>query len=150
MIEKSRVEGIVQEHIGGTGIFLVAVKVSSSGKITVLADKADNITIDECAAIHRHIESRIDRETEDYELQVSSPGLDMPFGVYEQYLKNQGKRVEVVTSEGQKLFGKLSNVTSGGFDLESEVKSKGKKSETVLVPFNFEDIKSTKVVLTIK
>jgi ribosome maturation factor RimP len=150
MIEKSRVEEIVKEHIGGTGIFLVAVKVSSSGKITVLADKADNITIDECAAIHRHIESRLDRDTEDFELQVSSPGLDMPFGVFEQYLKNQGKRVEVVTSEGQKLFGILSNVTPGGFDLESEIKSKGKKKETLLVPFNFEDVKSTKVVLTIK
>jgi ribosome maturation factor RimP len=150
MIEKSTIEEIVKEHTKGTGIFLVAVKVSSSGKITVLADKDDNITIDECVAIHRHIESRLDRDKEDYELQVSSPGLDMPFGVYEQYLKNQGKRVEVVTKEGQKLFGILRNVTQGGFDLDSEIKSKGKKKETEVVPFNFDEIKSTKVILTIK
>ncbi len=62
------------------------------------------ITIDECAAIHRHIEKSLDRDKEDFELQVSSPGLDMPFGVIEQYYKNEGKKVEVVDNEGSKVL----------------------------------------------
>jgi ribosome maturation factor RimP len=150
MIEKQDIKAIVEEFIKGTGLFLVAVKVSSSNRITVLADKNEGITIDECAAIHRHIESRLDREKEDFELQVSSPGLDLPFGVIEQYYKNEGKKVEVVDNEGTKYTGTLKNVTAGGFELETEIKVKGKTREEKEISFNFEQIKSTRVILTIK
>ena len=118
MIEKQYIQGIVKEFMSGTNLFLVAVKVSSANRITVLADKNEGITIDECAAIHRHIESSLDRDKEDFELQVSSPGLDLPFGVIEQYYKNEGKKVEVVDNEGTKYAGILKNVTGGGFELE--------------------------------
>ncbi len=70
---------MVEEFIKGTGLFLVSVKVSSANRIIVLADKNEGITIDECAAMHRYIEKGLDRDKEDFELQVSSPGLDMPF-----------------------------------------------------------------------
>jgi ribosome maturation factor RimP len=141
MIEKEKIQGLVEEFISGTGLFLVSVKVSSSNRIIVLADKNEGITIDECAAIHRHIENGLDRVNEDFELQVSSPGLDMPFGVIEQYLKNEGKKVEVTDNEGSKYIGNLKNVTKGGFELETKSK---------LLSFNFEQIKSTRVILTIK
>jgi ribosome maturation factor RimP len=150
MVEKQAIQLLVEEFIKGTGLFLVAVKVSSANRITVLADKNDGITIDECAAIHRHIEKSLDRDKEDFELQVSSPGLDLPFGVIEQYLKNEGKKVEVIDNEGSKYAGKLKNVTKGGFELETELKVKGKTKELKDVSFNFNQIKSTRVILTIK
>lgn len=150
MIEKSNIEKLINEFIKGTGLFLVAVKVSSSNKITVLADTLKGITIDECASLHRHIMNSLDRDADDFELQVSSPGLDMPFGVIEQYYKNQGKKVEVVDNEGAKLTGVLKNVTSGGFELETEVKVKGKTKEIKEQSFNFDQVKSTRVILTIK
>jgi len=150
MVEKQHVQGLVEEFIKGTELFLVAVKVSSSNRITVLADKNDGITIDECAAIHRHIENSLDREKEDFELQVSSPGLDMPFGVIEQYYKNEGRKVEVIDNEGTKYTGILKNVTGGGFELETEIKVKGKTKEKKDISFNSEQIKSTRVILTIK
>jgi ribosome maturation factor RimP len=150
MIEKSTIERLVEEFIKGTSLFLVAVKVSNSNRITILADTRIGITIDECAALHRYIENSIDRDKEDFELQVSSPGLDMPFSVIEQYHKNEGKKVEVTINEGIKFKGKLKNVTHGGFELETEVKIKGGKNEIKDISFNFEQIKSTKVFLTIK
>jgi ribosome maturation factor RimP len=150
MIEKQVIERIVKEFITGTELFLVAVKVSSSNRIIVLADKKDGITIDECASIHRHIENSLDRDKEDFELQVSSPGLDLPFGVIEQYYKNEGRKVEVIDNEGSKYAGKLKNITSGGFELEAEVKIKGRTKELKDISFNFEQIKSTRVILTIK
>jgi ribosome maturation factor RimP len=150
MIEKQSIQGLVEEFMKGTGLFLVAVKVSSANRITVLADKNEGITIDECAAIHRHIENNLDREKEDFELQVSSPGLDLPFGVIEQYYKNEGRKVEIIDNEGSKYTGKLKNVTEGGFELETEFKIKGKIKELKDVSFNFEQIKSTRVILTIK
>ena len=104
MIDKIKIEKLVEEFINGTDLFLVAVRISSSGKITVLADKKEGITIDECVAISRFIEKNLNRDEEDYELQVSSPGLDMPFSVKQQYYKNEGRRIEVVDSEGKKIF----------------------------------------------
>jgi ribosome maturation factor RimP len=150
MIEKQAIERIVKEFIAGTELFLVAVKVSSSNRIIVLADKKNGITIDECASIHRHLENSLDRDKEDFELQVSSPGLDLPFGVIEQYFKNEGRKVEVIDNEGSKYAGKLKNVTPGGFELEAEVKIKGRTKELKDISFNFEQIKSTRVILTIK
>ena len=150
MIEKQKIQGLVEEFIKGTGLFLVTVKVGNGNRIMVLADKNEGITIDECAAIHRHIENGLDREKEDFELQVSSPGLDMPFGVIEQYFKNEGKKVEVVDNEGSKYTGELKNITKGGFELETEKKTKGRAIELKDMSFNFEQIKSTRVILTIK
>jgi Uncharacterized protein conserved in bacteria len=150
MIEKQKIQGLVEEFLKGTGLFLITVKISNANRIIVLADKNEGITIDECAAIHRHIENGLDRDKEDFELQVSSPGLDMPFVVIEQYFKNEGKKVEVVDNEGSKYSGKLKNITAGGFELETEKKTKGRAIELKDMSFNFEQIKSTRVILTIK
>ena len=150
MVEKQKIQALVEEFMKGTKLFLVAVKVSSTNRITILADKKEGITIDECAAIHRHLEKNLDRDVEDFELQVSSPGLDLPFGVIEQYHKNEGKKIEVVDNEGSKYAGKLKNVTTGGFELEAEVKTKGKMKELKDLSFNFDQVKSARVILTIK
>jgi ribosome maturation factor RimP len=150
MIDKNKIEEIVKELMKDTGLFLVSVKAGNGNRIAVLADRKEGITIDECAAIHRHIENNLNREEEDYELQVSSPGLDMPFMVIEQYLKNEGKKVEVTDNDGIKYTGILKNVTAGGFELEAEVKVKGKTRELKEVSFNFDQVKTTRVILTIK
>ncbi|MCJ7446707.1 MAG: ribosome assembly cofactor RimP [Bacteroidales bacterium] len=150
MIEKAKIEKVVNDFIKGTELFLVAVKVSSSNRITVLADSKKGITIDECVSIHRYIEKNLDRNKEDFELQVSSPGLDVPFGVIEQYYKNEGEQIEVVDIEGTRFNGKLKNVTAGGFELETEIKIKGKPKELKEISFNYDDVKSAKIVLTIK
>jgi ribosome maturation factor RimP len=150
MIEKQTIREIVEDYLGGTEIFLVGIKVSNANKIIVLADTKNGITIDECASLHHHIESKLDREAEDFELEVSSPGLDSPFLVPEQYHKNEGKRVEVVGTDGLKFAGILKNVNTGGFELETEVRIKGKGKELKDMSFNFENVKSTRVVLTIK
>jgi ribosome maturation factor RimP len=149
MIDKNTIEKLVNEFIEDTGIFLVAVRVSTSNRITVLADTMKGITIDECAALHRHLEKSLDHNTEDFEMQISSPGLDMPFTTIEQYYKNEGRKVEVVDTGGERFAGILKNVTTGGFELESEIKVKGKTSELKEISFNFDQVKSTRSVLTI-
>jgi ribosome maturation factor RimP len=150
MIEKNKIEKLVNEFIEETELFLVAVKVSSANRIIVLADSKKGITIDECVSIHRYIEKNLDHDKEDFELQVSSPGLDMPFGVIEQYYKNEGEQIEVVDIEGARFNGTLKNVTSGGFELETEIKIKGKPRKLKEISFNYDDVKSAKIVLTIK
>jgi len=150
MIDRGKIEELVKEYIRGTDLFLVAVKVSASNRIIVLADTRKGITIDECALLHRHIENGLDRDTMDFELQVSSPGLEMPFSVSEQYYKNEGQKISVTDNDGMNYTGILKNVTKGGFDLETEVKVKGKAREVKDLPFNFDQVKTAKIVLTIK
>jgi ribosome maturation factor RimP len=150
MTDKAEIERLVRETTEGSGIFLVGIRISTSNRITILADSNEGITIEECAAIHRHIENNLDREKEDFELQVSSPGLNMPFVVPEQYHKNEGKKVEVVSTEGERFTGLLKNVTRGGFELELETKVRGKASEPKEISFNFDQVKSTSLVFTFK
>lgn len=147
MIEKNQIEQLVEEYVKDTQVFLVAVKVSASNRIIVLADTMKGITIDECVALHRFLESRLDRDKIDYELQVSSPGLDSTFVVTNQYYKNEGKEVEVMDTGGEKFTGKLKNVTGGGFELETEIKKKGMPRQLKDVSFNYDHVKSTRILL---
>jgi ribosome maturation factor RimP len=154
MADRIKIEKLISEYVAGKGLFLVAVRISSSGRITVLVDRKDGITIEECADLSRFLEKNLDRNMEDFELQVSSPGLDMPFLVIEQYRKNEGKPVEVIGMDGQKYKGILKNVTDGGFEIEttnSEKKgSKIKPGEIKEISFNYEQVKSVKETVTYK
>jgi ribosome maturation factor RimP len=150
MIDKVRIENLVREYTRGTELFLVAVKLSSAGRITILADKKGGITIDECVSISRFIETSLNRDEEDFELQVSSPGLTTPFIVKEQYYISEGKIVEVTSTDGEKFSGLLKNVTDGGFEIEAEFKVKGKSKEKKDLSFNYDQVKSTREVVSFK
>ena len=149
MITKDHIRKLAQEHIAGTGIFLVDVRLSSTGRITVLIDRPEGVTIDDCAMLSRQISNDLGEAGGDFELNVSSPGLDMPLLVPEQFRKNEGRMVEVITHEGDRLKGVMMNVTHGGFDLKSETRIKKEVTETVR-SFNFEDVKSVKVIISFK
>ena len=81
MISTEKVRQLVSGILESTDIFEVEVSVKPGNKIVVLVDKLEGITIDECANISRGIEEKLDRNIEDYELEVSSPGLTQPFKV---------------------------------------------------------------------
>lgn len=151
MIEKESIRKLVEEYIGDCDLYLVDVRVSSAMRITVLIDKKNGgLEIGECARLSKYLEERLDREKQDFELQVSSPGLEMPFIVHQQYIKNEGRKVEVLTSEGEKHTGIMRNVTTGGFEIETEVKQKGKSPAIKYLSFNFDEIKSVKAVIIFK
>jgi len=150
MVTKEQIRRVAESHIQGTGIFLVDVRLSSTGRITVLIDRPEGVTIDDCASLSKAISSAVGEEIGDFDLNVSSPGLDMPFLVYEQYLKNEGRMVEVVTAAGELFKGTLMNVTQGGFELSSEKKIRKGETETVVRSFNYEDLKTVKVIISFK
>lgn len=150
MIDKREIIKLAEEYISGKDIFLVDVKVGTGNRISVLADKKGRITIDDCAALSRHIEGALDRETEDFELQVSSPGLTSPFMVREQYDMNIGNKIEVTPVDGRKLKGILLSATAEGFEVETEKREKGLKKELVVIPFRYEDVKNVRIVISFK
>jgi ribosome maturation factor RimP len=90
---------------------------------------------------------------EDFELSVSSPGLDQPFKTLRQYQKYLGKQVEVLTTENKKLSGKLLRADEGGIEIETKTKErsdakKGKQSVISNINLTFNQIKETKVVIS--
>src|SRR5690554_3690461 len=100
MADKEKIVQLVNEKLA-EGMFLVDIQVSASNAIRVFIDSYDGIDIDHCVAISRHIEHNLDREEEDFELQVSSPGLSEPLKVKEQYIKNIGREMEVDLEGGR-------------------------------------------------
>jgi len=149
MISKDIVRNIVLSATSNTAIFVVDVKVGSANKISVEVDKPEGITIEECVKISRAIESGLNRETEDFSLEVSSPGLTEPFKVMEQYRKNCGRQVDVVKRDGQKISGLLQQMDDEGIilELKTKIREAGqKRPKTVVqtVALKFSDIKTTK------
>jgi ribosome maturation factor RimP len=150
MVTKDHIRKLAESHIIGTGIFLVDVRLSSTGRITILIDRNEGVTIDDCASMSRFISNELGEAAGDFELNVSSPGLEMPFLVIEQYRKNEGRLVEAITNDGSQVKGTLMNVTRGGFDLRVETKEKKKEVTSVIRSFNYEDVKSVKVIISFK
>lgn len=152
MIEKEFIRKLAGEGLPD-GLFLVDVSVSKSNVISVYIDGMDGVNIDQCVEVSRHIESNLDREKEDFELQVSSAGLGQPFKVIQQYHKYVGKKIEVVIREGQKAEGTLTEVTNGGIKIAviKKVQAEGSKKKQLVTEeqdFGFDTIKTAKAIIS--
>ena len=75
MILRQNIEALAQEHLQGTDLSLVEVSVSEDNDIEVIVTREGGVSIDDCAALSRFIESRLDRDKEDFSLMVGSAGI---------------------------------------------------------------------------
>lgn len=155
MIDKELLTRTVEEAIAGTEIFIVDVKVNAGNSIVVEIDSRTGIDIDTCAGITRKIESVFDRDIEDYELEVGSAGLTSPFKVRGQYEKNIGNEIEILTCDGRKLYGILTEAGENDFTVEiaTKVKEPGaKRPTTVMIPetFKMDETKQVKYSIQFK
>ncbi len=151
MIERDRIIELVEKIIRETEIFLVDIKVTAINKILIWIDKKDGITIDECAEINKELENYLDRGIEDFEMEVSSPGLDTSFRVRQQYDKNIGREIEIVTEDNKVHKGKLMQITGDEIKLEITKNKKGKEKkedQATELLLGFNQIKSAKVIVT--
>ncbi len=153
MINTEKIKKIIADWIEDKDIFFVALSIGFGNTIKVLLDKPEGITIDECVLISRMIEAKLNRDEEDYELQVSSPGLGMPFMVIEQYHKNIGNKIEVITLDGLKNKGILNKVTDKGIELGIETRVKKEKKKKVIhknIYIDYNQITTAKTVIAFK
>jgi ribosome maturation factor RimP len=154
MITREQIEQVIHEKIEGTEIFLVDIIMNPGNNFHVHLDTYKGINIDECVEVSRYIVSKLDKEIEDYNLEVSSPGLDASFKVKQQYEKNLGKQVEVIKNDGVKLKGKLLRYSVDTIEMEAMVKpappSKSKKLIAQVLTVVLNDIKTIKSVISFK
>jgi ribosome maturation factor RimP len=150
MITKEKIQFLVGEVLSDDQ-FIVDITVGLGNEISVSVDSDAGISVGECVQISRHIEESLDRVTEDFSLEVSSPGLLSPLKVLRQYLKNKGREVEVVTKSGEKQKGILKSADSEGFELAIEVKEKvdGKVVKTTkTLAYLFDQVKTVKIIIS--
>ena len=121
MIDKNAVQKAVEEWLDGKEYFLVDLSVSADDRIVVVIDHAEGVWIEDCAELSRYIESKINREEEDYELEVGSAGLGQPFRVKRQFEIHVGKPVETLSKDGRKHRGTLLSVDDEGFVLGEHI-----------------------------
>lgn len=154
MIDRETVKQLVEEKLDEK-MFVVDISVNERNVINVFVDSYDGLTIDQCIAISRHVEHSFDRDEEDFELQVSSPGLTENFKVTEQYIKYIGRAVAVKTITEEKLEGLLKEADNEKIVLEttSREKLEGNKKKQLVVKqhqLKYEEIKSAKAVISFK
>jgi len=144
MITAQQVEQIVKSQILSDDYFLVDLHVKPGNEVTVLIDKYDGITLDECVALSRKLETLLNRDEEDFALNVSSPGINRPFKVLEQYIKNKGRLIEVVDKQGKKIKGKLIDVKNDAITVAVEKNNGKQNKDDNIITINLNDIKRAK------
>lgn len=156
MIENKIVTDIVRKWLDGRNdYFLVDVNVDRENRIVVEIDHPEGVWIDDCVELSHFIESQLDRDVEDYELEVGSAGIGQPFKVLQQYLNHVGQNVEVLPKTGAKLKGELLSADDNGFVIRTRQKQtvEGRKRPVmadVELHFSYEEINYTKYLISLK
>lgn len=158
MITKELVRQLAEERIKDRDerLFIVSLTVSSTNVIRLELDKTEgNVSIEDCMSVSRNVEHNLDREEEDFELHVSSAGLDKPLRVHAQYVKNIGRGLDVVLKNKEKISGTLVEVTDEHIVLEREEKQQveGKKKKELVVirdTVTFNDINEARIIISFK
>lgn len=132
-------------------IFLIDFTIGPGNKINITLDGDNGVTLNDCMAISRAIENNLDREEEDFSLEVTSSGATSPIIMPRQYKKNIGRVLEIKTVDG-KFEGNLTDVNDQGVTLEWKAREpkpvgKGKVTVQKKQEFGFSDIQEAKVII---
>jgi ribosome maturation factor RimP len=151
MLLKEKIKKYASEKALEINGFVVDVNISANNVITIFFDKNNGVLVDDCLVISKYIQEKFDKDVEDYELTVCSPGLTNPLKVKEQYIKNIGKEVSVKTNDGKRKTGILKNFETD-LVLEVQKKKKGSRKDYLLeyIAIPFEEIKETKLKINFK
>lgn len=157
MIAKDSIRALAEERIEERDklIYIVEITIGNGNQILVELDREEGaVSIEDCMSVSRNIEHNLDREVEDFALEVSSAGMTKPFRVLKQYLKNIGKEVKVQSLEhGKSTEGVLKSADEEGIVIETKEKRRiegKKKKEWVIeeIPFTYNEVKETKLIIT--
>ena len=158
MISKKTVLALIDERISEleNGLFVVNLTISSSNVIRVELDKHEgNVAVIDCMSVSRNVEHNLDREDADFEISVSSAGLDQGLRVFAQYKKNVGREVKVKLKEGAKIEGKMIAATPEEITIQTSRKERieGKKKKEIIIEnhvLKMESVEETKIVISFK
>ncbi len=155
MITKELIRSFIGDKLSADDVFLVEISVSPTNRIYVEIDSFQGVNIAYCVQVSKLIESHLNREEEDFELEVSSSGISSPFKILEHYKKHLGSEVEVFTTKNKKKTGVLTQVNKENFTIETatlqKVEGKKKKQTVILTTtLAYDEVRSTRLVIKFK
>jgi len=142
-------EAALEEH---SSLFLIDQKIFPGNRIEIIIDGDAGVTVEDCIAISRAVEHNLDREEEDFSLQVMSAGVSEGLVHQRQYSKNVGRKLKVKT-EDTTIEGELTSVTDDNITLvwkarEAKPIGKGKITVTKEACVAYDEIQEAKVMIT--
>jgi ribosome maturation factor RimP len=150
MINGEHIRKIVEDHLSETALFPVSVNITGSNEIHILIDGDRGVTVSDCISLNRYLEQQIDREAEDYSLEVSSYGVGNPLLMPRQYIRNIGRLLELTTNEDEVLKGRITSADETGVTLSIEPERKrGRKGsdETEERALTYDTIDKAKILI---
>jgi len=150
-MEQSKVLALVNEALQlNESLFLIDLKISADAKIKVIVDGDKGVPLKECIRISRHVEHNLDREINDFSLEVMSAGLSEPLLLRRQYQKNIGRVLNLKLVDGSKIEGSLDTVNDNDLSISWKAREpkpigKGKITVNKSAKIAFKNIKEAKV-----
>jgi len=129
MIKEEQIRTMIEEHVAESDRFLVKLSVSDTGSIHILMDGDQGFTIADCVALSRYIEHRLDRDQDDFSLEVSSCGVGNPLVMPRQYRKNTGRLVDITLKNGEVIQGRILNADEQTIEIQIVPEKKKKKAD---------------------
>ena len=135
-----------------SNIFLVDLKISDDKSIKIILDGDKEVNVKDCIDISRSMEGALDRDQDNFSLEVASAGVGSPLKFPRQYHKNLGRKLEVISTEGLKFEGDLTHVKEDAIELqwkqrETKRIGKGKVTVTKKKTILFDEISQAKVMI---
>lgn len=158
MLDRKLIEALIAERIAelDNGLYVVDLRISATNVIHVELDKLKGgVSVNDCVSVSRNIEHNLDREQADFELHVSSAGLDKPIRHINQFAKNVGRSFKVQPEAGEPFEAELMKMNDDilVFKQRHQVRDELKKKKVwvedfIELPYN--QIKEAKIVISFK
>ena len=150
---KQKVTDLLQEALSeNTSLFLISLDIQGANEIKVVIDGDQGVKVEDCIAVSRKVEHNLDREEEDFSLEVMSAGATSPLTLPRQYKKNIGRSLAVKTTSGDKIEGLLNEATDDNVTLswktrEPKPVGKGKVTVEKIETIAYAEIAEAKVMI---
>lgn len=151
MITAELIKQIIYEKLQDGPLFFTRVHVKPGNKISVFLDGDAGVAIDDCVSLSRYIESKLNRDKEDFELEVSSHGVGQPLEIPRQFIRNVGHAVRILLKDGTVIMGKMLKADEHGFIAETMIKEKPRaKALPISRAFQYSECKEVKIIVSFK
>ncbi|WP_264617695.1 ribosome assembly cofactor RimP [Flavobacterium sp. 7A] len=153
MVFKEKINSLLLEALSERpSLFLIDVVITDAFKVIVTIDGDDGVVLQDCIDVSRAVESNLDREDQDFSLEVASFGVGSPLKFVRQYKKNVGRTLIVKTAT-ENIEAELVEANDDFVILSWEArepKKLGKGKETVQkrLELSYGDIKEAIVTVT--
>ena len=133
-------------------LFLIDFEILEGNKIRIVIDGDNGVLVEDCMFVSRAIEHNLDRETEDFSLEVSSAGATTPLANKRQYKKHIGRILKIATLDKEKYEAVLIAANNDFISLEWKVREpkpvgKGKITVKKNISISFKEIEKAQIKL---